>query len=40
MRIAKGSLLEVYAVLDLLNKADQHRAHIERLDRLLYGLQR
>ncbi|MED5373383.1 MAG: four helix bundle protein [Myxococcota bacterium] len=40
MRIAKGSLLEVYAVLDLLNKADQHRVDIERLDRLLYGLQR
>ena len=39
-RIAKGSLPEVYAVLDLLDQASEHLAVIERLDRLLYGLQR
>lgn len=39
-RIARGSLLEVYAVLDMLGHADTYRERIRTLDKLLYGLQR
>ena len=37
-RIARGSLLEVYAVLDILRVIPAHQETFRRLDRMLYGL--